>query len=324
MENTFIELSKIDTSEVKEKKGRFDYLSWAVALRELLKKYPKSTFKVHEYNDSPYMATALGFFVKVSVTVEGVEHTQIHPILDNRNMPITKPNAFQVNTSIQRCLAKAIALHGLGLSLFAGEDLAGLDAPSSDTKGTQLSPTRHSTNEEKAPSFSAKPASEKQKASNKTFKEVRHNLVQDSIMMDEKGFNYSSSLVQDGIDKIDKIVEKEKSPTTKYTPKPASEPQKIFLARLNVDFKESITSSEADMLIKKNMNKPPSKKPNSDAEHDEYIQIIANIDSFSGSEEEFTPFMKMIKNQVSSETFLKEIHQAGVLKLSKIKSEKHA
>ncbi len=163
MTNTFIELSKIDTSEVKEKKGRFDYLSWAVALRELLKKYPKSTFIVHEYNDSPYMATELGFFVKVSVTVEGVEHTQIHPILDNRNMPITKPNAFQVNTSIQRCLAKAIALHGLGLSLFAGEDLAGLDAPSSDTKGTQLSPVRHSTTEEKAPSFSAKPASEKQK-----------------------------------------------------------------------------------------------------------------------------------------------------------------
>jgi hypothetical protein len=163
MENTFLELSKIDTSELKEKKGRFDYLSWAVALRELLKKYPKATFKVHEYNDSPYMSTELGFFVKVSVTVEGVEHAQIHPILDNRNIPITNPNAFQVNTSIQRCLAKAIALHGLGLCLFAGEDLAGLDTPSSDTKGTLLPPSRHSTNESKAPSFSSKPASDKQK-----------------------------------------------------------------------------------------------------------------------------------------------------------------
>ena len=165
MTNTFLELSKIDTSELKEKKGRFDYLSWAVALRELLKKYPKSTFKVHEYNDSPYMSTELGFFVKVSVSVEGVDHSQIHPILDNRNMPIIKPNAFQVNTSIQRCLAKAIALHGLGLSLFAGEDLAGLDTPSPDAKGTQLLPSKHSTTSKptKAPSFSDKLASDKQK-----------------------------------------------------------------------------------------------------------------------------------------------------------------
>ena len=109
-----------------------------------------------------------------------------------------------------------------------------------------------------------------------------------------------------------------------FSAKPASDKQKSFLSKLNVQFRESITSSEADMLIKKNKNKPPSKKPNSDAVHDEYIQIIANIDSFSGSEEEFTPFMKMIKNQVSSETFLNEIHQAGVLKLSKIKSDQPA
>jgi hypothetical protein len=191
MTNTFIELSKIDTSELKEKKGRFDYLSWAVALRELLKKYPKSTFKVHEYNDSPYMSTELGFFVKVSVSVEGVDHSQIHPILDNKNIAITKPNAFQVNTSIQRCLAKAIALHGLGLSLFAGEDLAGLDAPSSDTKGTQLPPTRHSTTEEKAPTFSAKPASEKQKGLlSKLNVEFTENLTsKDAFHLIEKNIN---------------------------------------------------------------------------------------------------------------------------------------
>jgi hypothetical protein len=71
----------------------------------------------------PYMATDCGYFVKVSVTVDEVEMTQIHPILDHSNKPILKPNAFQVNTSIQRCLAKAIALHGLGIHLFAGEDL---------------------------------------------------------------------------------------------------------------------------------------------------------------------------------------------------------
>ena len=61
--------------------------------------------------------------MKVSVTIEDIVRTQIHPVLDNRNQPIDNPNTFQINTSIQRCLAKAIALHGLGLVLFAGEDL---------------------------------------------------------------------------------------------------------------------------------------------------------------------------------------------------------
>lgn len=181
--------------------------------------------------------------------------------------------------------------------------------------------SKHSTTSKptKAPTFSAKPASDNQK-----LKEERHKLVEEATMMEEKGFNYSSSLVHDEIEKIDKIVEKEKSPTTKYPPKLASDKQKSFLSKLNVQFNANITSKEASKLIEKNMNKPPSKKPNSDAAHDEYIQIIANIDSFSGSEEEFMPFMRMIKNQVSSETFLKEIYQAGELKLSKIKSEKHA
>jgi hypothetical protein len=69
------------------------------------------------------MNTGTGYFVKVTVTVNGVDRTQVHPVLDNRNKTIDDPNAFQVNTSIQRCLAKAIALHGLGLYIFAGEDL---------------------------------------------------------------------------------------------------------------------------------------------------------------------------------------------------------
>lgn len=69
------------------------------------------------------MQTPLGFFVEVSVTIDGVEKSQIHPILDNTNKPIKTPNPFQINTSIQRALVKAIALHGLGLYVYAGEDL---------------------------------------------------------------------------------------------------------------------------------------------------------------------------------------------------------
>lgn len=134
MKNQFKSLNDIDISKYREKKGRFDYLSWAIALRELKKIYPDSTFEVIKYDDKPYCKSETGYFVEVAVTVNEVKQSQIHPVLDNANRPITKPNCFQINTSIQRCLAKAIALHGLGLSLFAGEDLEQYDDQNSTKK----------------------------------------------------------------------------------------------------------------------------------------------------------------------------------------------
>ena len=126
-DNVFNILDKVDVSAKSEKKGMFTYLSWAWAVRELLRVAPDATWEVHEWgmegNRQPYMQTEAGCFVKVSVTVNGVTREQVHPVLDNRNKPIKTPDAFQVNNSIQRCLAKAIALHGLGLYIFAGEDL---------------------------------------------------------------------------------------------------------------------------------------------------------------------------------------------------------
>ena len=132
-DNTFEKLNKVDVSQFTEKKGQFNYLSWAHAVRELLKICPTSTWEVHlfdgpEGTKQPYMKNGTGAYVQVSVDVDGVIRSQIHPVLDNRNQTIENPNAFQVNTSIQRCLAKAIALHGLGLYIFAGEDLPEADA----------------------------------------------------------------------------------------------------------------------------------------------------------------------------------------------------
>ena len=121
--SVFQKLKEVDISKLAEKKGKFDYLSWAHAVREMLKVFPEATWEVHEYDGMPYMETTTGYYVKVSVTIEEITRTQIHPVLDNKNQAIEKPNTFQINTSIQRCLAKAIALHGLGLVLFAGEDL---------------------------------------------------------------------------------------------------------------------------------------------------------------------------------------------------------
>ena len=113
--------------EHTKSKGQFKYLSWAIAVRELLKVDPEATWEVHEWGldgaKQPYMQTQAGCFVKVTVWSGGIARTQVHPILDNRNASIPEPNAFQVNNSIQRCLAKAIALHGLGLYIYAGEDI---------------------------------------------------------------------------------------------------------------------------------------------------------------------------------------------------------
>jgi hypothetical protein len=121
--NYFAELYTINVNKHVEKKGQFNYLSWAYAVAELLKRHPDATWEIIEYNGLPYNETPLGFFVKVAVTVNNVTRSQIHPVLDNNNRPIAKPTSFQINTSIQRCLVKAISLHGLGLYIYAGEDL---------------------------------------------------------------------------------------------------------------------------------------------------------------------------------------------------------
>jgi len=125
-----------------EQKGQFDYLSWAHAVHILGTAYPDFTFNVRQFPQLftrkvegeteyytlpdvtvPYNRTSTGYYVEVSVTADKVTRTQIHPVLDGRNKPIAQPTSFQINTSIQRALAKAIALHGVALSLYAGEDL---------------------------------------------------------------------------------------------------------------------------------------------------------------------------------------------------------
>lgn len=117
-------LRNIDVGDKTETKNGFTYLSWAWAVQKLIEVEPTATWHVKEYGDNkqPYVKTDNGCFVTVTVSVLGVDRTQVHPVLDNRNKAIIEPNAFEVNKSIQRCLAKAISLHGLGLYIYAGED----------------------------------------------------------------------------------------------------------------------------------------------------------------------------------------------------------
>jgi len=123
MDNYFATLNSVDVSKHVEKKGNFSYLSWAYAVAELKKRHPDALWAVTRFDGLPYQKTELGYMVEVSVTVNGITHSQIHPVLDGRNKPIEKPTVFDINTSIQRALVKAIALHGLGLYIYAGEDL---------------------------------------------------------------------------------------------------------------------------------------------------------------------------------------------------------
>ncbi len=123
MDNYFARLNQLNVSEHLEKKGSFNYLSWPFAVAQLRLADPAATWDVRRFDGLPYLKTETGYFVEVAVTVQGVTLSQIHPVLDGKNQPIFEPTAFDVNTSIQRCLVKAIALHGLGLYVYAGEDL---------------------------------------------------------------------------------------------------------------------------------------------------------------------------------------------------------
>ena len=142
IKESFEELNALNVNDFTEKKGNFTYLSWAWAVRELLKVDPEATWEIHEWgldgSKQPYMQTQAGCFVQVTVWVGGVARTQVHPVLDNRNQTIMEPNAFQINTSIQRCLAKAIALHGLGLYIYAGEDLPTPPKPLTKEQFTEI------------------------------------------------------------------------------------------------------------------------------------------------------------------------------------------
>jgi hypothetical protein len=118
------EFLKINVNDHLEKKGNLSYLSWAWAWAEVLKIDPAASWVAHEWNDRPAMFLPDGSaMVKVSVTVKGDTKLCVLPVMDNRNRAIQNPDAFAVNTAIMRCLAKAIAMHGLGLYIYAGEDL---------------------------------------------------------------------------------------------------------------------------------------------------------------------------------------------------------
>ena len=126
MSEIFKKLQQIDCSKHTEKKNGLTYLSWAWAWQILNEYAEKVTYTVYENKDGlNYHTDGKTAWVKTGVTANGLEHIEYLPVMDykNQSIPLEKITSFNVNTAIQRSLTKAIARHGLGLYIYAGEDL---------------------------------------------------------------------------------------------------------------------------------------------------------------------------------------------------------
>lgn len=141
--SNFKELSKINVNSHTEKKNGLTYLSWAWAVDQLLQNDPAATWTYGE--PVKFGETVMVF---CSVTAFGKTMTAQLPVIDFRNKAIINPDAMAVNTAMQRCLAKAIALHGIGLYIYAGEDIPQEDKVPAPQKVTPLAGAMESLDEE--------------------------------------------------------------------------------------------------------------------------------------------------------------------------------
>ena len=123
--SVFATLNAVNINELRKEKGKMSYLAWAYAWAEVKKLHPDMTSKVYENADGlNYHHDGKTAWVKTGITIDGLEHIEFLPVMDNRNdsIPLAKITSTTINNSIQRSLTKAIARHGLGLYLYSGED----------------------------------------------------------------------------------------------------------------------------------------------------------------------------------------------------------
>ena len=124
--STYEILSKINVNGHTESKNGLTYLSWAWAWAEVKKAFPDAAYTIYENRDGwNYHTDGKTAWVKTGVTIEGLEHIEYLPVMDfkNKSIPLEQITSFDVNKAIQRSLTKAAARHGLGLYIYAGEDL---------------------------------------------------------------------------------------------------------------------------------------------------------------------------------------------------------
>lgn len=143
--SVFETLNAVNCNEHTEKKNGLTYLSWAWAWAEVKKRYPGAFFTIYENPDGwPYWTDGRYCWVKTGVTIEGLELTEYLPVMDYKNssIPLEKVTTMDVNKSIQRSLTKACARHGLGLYIYAGEDLPETPADGAEKPVDEAKPAR--------------------------------------------------------------------------------------------------------------------------------------------------------------------------------------
>jgi len=162
--SVFETLNAVNCNEHTEKKGQLTYLSWAWAWAEVKKRYPSAFYTIYEDADGrPYFNDGRTCWVKTGVTIEGLEHIEYLPVMDARNnsLPLERVTSFDMNKSIQRSLTKACARHGLGLYIYAGEDLPEGDPEPEKkpekTSGKKPAKKAAETNEEPEKTSASKP-----------------------------------------------------------------------------------------------------------------------------------------------------------------------
>jgi len=153
--SVFETLNNINVNNNTEKKGGLTYLSWAWAWETLKSNYPESFFTVYEDKEEGrqsginYFQDGRTAWVKTGVTVEDIEHIEYLPIMDfkNKSIPLENVTSTDVNKAIQRSLTKAVARHGLGLYIYAGEDLPANEAAEAPKKAATVSKTASSNDD---------------------------------------------------------------------------------------------------------------------------------------------------------------------------------
>lgn len=156
--SVFDTLNGINCNEHTERKNGLTYLSWAWAWQMVKKNYPTASYTIYERPDGrPYFDDGRTCWVKTGVTIEGQEHIEYLPIMDLRNnsIPVEKVTSMDMNKAIQRSLTKAAARHGLGLYIYAGEDLP---ADEAEAKKADAEPKRRATKKPAPAESTAAPA----------------------------------------------------------------------------------------------------------------------------------------------------------------------
>lgn len=156
-DNYFSKLNSINCNDKTEKKNGLTYLAWAYAWGEVKKLFPDATYTIYENAQGWFYHTdGNTCWVKTGVTINGIEHIEYLPVMDfkNRSIPVEQVTSFDVNKAIQRSLTKAVARHGLGLYIYAGEDLP----DEGDQQDVQSQPSKAVIARRTAKSNSPKPA----------------------------------------------------------------------------------------------------------------------------------------------------------------------